>query len=105
MDDVVYEVGSAVTELDRLAAKLGTVIPTASALDAPAGGPPAQSSAVMACSSNGVSPFTLGVFGGVDVIRDVYSRASSGQLVLTGIVTADVTASRAEQVTILTGLE
>jgi HK97 family phage major capsid protein len=105
LDDTVYETGDATTEFDRIVSRYGSVMTTGNALAAPTGGPPAESSAVMTTSVGGVPPFFVGIWGGVDLIRDPYTKAASGQLVLTGIVTADVTASRTEQVGILTGLQ
>jgi HK97 family phage major capsid protein len=104
LDDTVYEVGSAVTEFDRIVSRFGAVMSTGNALAAPTGSPLA-SSAVMTTSVGGVAPFFVGIWGGVDLIRDQFTKAASGQLVLTGLVTADVTASRAAQVGILTGLQ
>jgi HK97 family phage major capsid protein len=104
LDDIIFETGGGITELDRLVGKFKSLTTSSNALAAPTGSPLA-STAVMTCTSNGVNPFVIGTWNSIDVIRDVYTKASSGQLLLTGLVTADVTASRAEQVTILTGLE
>ena len=103
LDDTLYS-GTATSELDRLAAKLSKIVTTTNALDVPTGAP-LESTAVMTCSTGGVAPFFIGIWGGVDLIRDPFSKAASGQLQLTGLVTADVTASRSEQVTILTELQ
>ena len=46
----------------------------------------------------------LGLYGGIDLIRDPYTQAQSGQLVLTGLVTADFTVPRGMQTRILTGI-
>ena len=51
-----------------------------------------------------VSPIFVGLWGAVDVIRDPYSDAASGALRLTGLLTADVTVSRAKQIEILTNV-
>lgn len=87
--------GTAVSEWDRLTKHVGTpaisnVIPEASAL--------------MTATVQGIAPGYLGLYGGVDLIRDPYSKAGSGSLVLTGLVTADFTAPRGMQTRILTGL-
>lgn len=104
LDDQVYEVGSGITDLDRLGSKLGSLVTSTNALAAPTGNP-AESTAVMTTTVNGVSPFFVGIWGGVDLIRDPYTKAASGQLKLTGLVTVDVTASRSEQVRIIKELQ
>jgi HK97 family phage major capsid protein len=87
--------GTAVSEWDRLTKHVGTpavsnVIPTASA--------------VMTANVQGIAPGYLGLYGGVDLIRDPFTKAGQGSLVLTGLVTADYTAPRGLQTRILTGL-
>jgi hypothetical protein len=39
------------------------------------------------------------------MIRDPYTNAASGGVLLTGLVTVDVTVSRTNQLEVLTGLE
>lgn len=58
--------------------------------------------AILMANVGGVAPAFMGLWGGVDVIRDVYSDAQSGGLRLTGLVTADVTVARSVQTRILT---
>jgi HK97 family phage major capsid protein len=87
--------GTAVSEWDRLTKHVGTpavsnVIPSATA--------------VMTANVQGVAPGYLGIYGGVDLIRDPYTKAGQGSLVITGLVTADYTAPRGLQTRILTGL-
>lgn len=87
--------GTAVSEWDRLTKHVGTpaisnVIPAATA--------------IMTATVQGVAPGYLGIYGGVDLIRDPYTKAQSGQLVLTGLVTADFTVPRGLQTRILTGI-
>ena len=87
--------GTAVSEWDRLTKHVGNpaisnTIPGASA--------------IMTATVQGVPPGVLGVYGGIDLIRDPYTKAASGQLVLTGLVTADFTVPRGLQTRILTGL-
>jgi HK97 family phage major capsid protein len=103
MDGTVLS-GTASTEWDRLIAKLGLVTMSANSLAAPTG-TPAASKAVLTTKAGGVAPFFVGLWGGVDLIRDVFSDAASGGLRLTGLVTADVTVARPAQVEILTGLQ
>jgi hypothetical protein len=58
----------------------------------------------MTANVQGIAPGYLGIYGGIDLIRDQYTKAASGQLVLTGLVTADFTVPRGLQTRILTGL-
>ncbi|CAM5420367.1 phage major capsid protein [Frigidibacter albus] len=60
--------------------------------------------AIMTATVQGVAPGYLGIWGAVDLIRDPYTKAASGQLVLTGLVTADFTVPRGLQTRILTGI-
>lgn len=85
--------GTAVSELDRM--KKHGINPILSN-QLPA------DHAIMTATVNGIAPAVLGVYGGVDLIRDPYTRAASGQLVLTGIMTADFSATRGVQTRILT---
>jgi len=84
--------GLQLTELDRLVKHVGTpaisnVIPA--------------DTAILTATVQGVAPGYLGLYGGVDLIRDPYTKAASGQLVLTGLVTADFTVPRGVQTRIL----
>lgn len=103
--DKVYT-GTASSEWDRLVALLGSgnITTTSNALAAPAGDP-AASSALMATNAGGVPPAAIGIWGGVDVIRDPYTLAGSGQLKLSALVTVDVTVIRPAQLEIVTGLQ
>ena len=85
--------GTAVSELDRMMAHgikpiLANQIPT--------------ETAILTTTVNGIAPAFLGLWGAVDLIRDPYTKAASGQLVLTGLVTADVQVARGLQTRILT---
>lgn len=87
--------GTAVSQYDRLTNHVGTpaisnTIPAAKAL--------------MTATVQGVPPGVLGIYGGIDLIRDPYTKAASGALVLTGLVTADFVAPRGIQTRILSGL-
>ncbi len=87
--------GTAVSEWDRLTGHVGapaisTVIP--------------DETAILTATVQGVAPGYLGIWGGIDLIRDPYTKAASGALVLTGLVTADFTVPRGMQTRILTGL-
>ena len=103
MDDNLIA-GTAVSEWDRLIAKLGNVNMSSNALPDPAGDP-AESVAVMTTTIGGVPPFFVGTWGAVDLIRDPYSDAASGGLRLTALTTVDLTVSRSAQTEILTGLQ
>lgn len=87
--------GTAVSEWDRLTKHVGApaisnVIP--------------DRTAILTATVQGIAPGYLGIYGGVDLIRDPYTKAQSGQLVLTGLVTADFTVPRGMQTRILTGI-
>ncbi len=86
--------GTAVSEWDRLTKHVGTpaisnIIPAASA--------------IMSATVQGVAPGYLGIYGGIDLVRDVFTKAASGSLVLTGLVTADFVVPRGLQTRILSG--
>lgn len=87
--------GTAVSEWDRLTKHVGT--PAISNVM------PAEI-AIMTATVQGIAPGYLGLYGGVDLIRDPYTKAASGQLVLTGLVTADFTVPRGVQARILTDI-
>ncbi len=94
LDDALIT-GTAVSEWDRLTKHVGTpaisnVIPT--------------ETAIMTANVQGIAPGYLGLYGGIDLVRDPYTKAASGSLVLTGLVTADFTVPRGLQTRILTNL-
>lgn len=96
LDDTLIT-GTAVSELDRLTRQIPAGnIALANVLE--------PSTAILTTTAGGVAPAFLGIWGGVDLIRDPYSDAQSGGLRLTGLVTADVTVARGSQVRILTDL-
>jgi HK97 family phage major capsid protein len=104
--DATLITNTAVSELDRMAKNVGAIITSSNALAAPVGtSPTATSNALLTTNANGLAPFFVGLWGGVDLIRDPYSDAASGGLRLTGLVTADVSASRSAQLQILTALQ
>jgi len=103
MDDDLIT-GTAVSEWDRLIAKIGKVLMTTNGIAAPSGDPLA-SKALMTTTTNGVAPVFCGMWGAVDLIRDPYSDAKSGQLRLTALTTMDVTVARGVQLEILTGIQ
>ncbi|WP_340667513.1 phage major capsid protein [Bradyrhizobium ottawaense] len=103
MDDVLIT-STAFSDWDRLLRHIPSPIMSSNALAAPAGSPLATK-ALLTTSTGGVPPAVLATWGAVDVIRDVYSDAASGGLRLTGLLTADVSALRAVQLAVLTGLQ
>lgn len=107
LDDTVFDAGSGITEWDRLVKHIpaGNVAMSSNALDAPAGGPPAESSALLTTATGGVAPIFVGTWGAVDLIRDPYSKAASGALTLTALATMDVTVARPAQLRVLTGIQ
>lgn len=95
---------TAVSEWDRLTKNVGSPVMTTNALAAPTGTPLATK-ALLTTSIGGVAPAVLATWGAVDLIRDPFSDAASGGLRLTGLVTADVSALRSQQLQILTGVQ
>jgi hypothetical protein len=61
--------------------------------------------ALLTTDAGGVPPAWLGLWGGVGLISDPFTKTASGTVQLTGLITADVAISRPEQLRILTGLE
>lgn len=103
MDDTLIT-STAVSEWDRLTARIGKVVLSSNALAAPAGSP-LESKAVLTTTVGGIAPFFVATWGAVDIVRDPYSDAQSGGLRLTALTTMDVTISRAAQIEILSGLQ
>jgi HK97 family phage major capsid protein len=97
---------TAVSEWDRMVDNLGaeSIIMSANALAAPTG-TPAASKALLTCAPGGVPSIFVGSWGEIDLIRDPFSDAASGGLRLTALATLDVSAGRAKQLQILTGLQ
>lgn len=104
MDDAIFDTGSGVTEWDRFMAKIGAVAMSHNGLAAPAGSPLA-STALLTTNAGGVAPIFVGKWGAVDMIRDPYTNAASGGLLITALATMDVTIARPAQLEVLTGLE
>ena len=85
LDDAIWDAGSGITEWARLTGGIGA---PALATQLPA------NTALLAVTAGGLSPAYLGLWGGVDMIRDPYSDAQSGGLRLTGLLTCDLAAPR-----------
>ena len=60
--------------------------------------------ALLTTTAGGLAPFMIGTWGGIDLIRDPYSGAQSGQVTLTALLTADVTVARASQLHLIKAL-
>lgn len=90
--------------VERIRRDAGQLVVSNNGLAAPSGVPLA-SSALLTTATNGVAPIFCGMWGAVDMIRDPYTDAKSGQLRLTGLVTMDVTVARGVQLEILTGIQ
>ena len=95
---------TAVSEWDRLKRNISDPVMSANALAAPTGAPLATS-ALLTTSIGGVPPIFIGTWGGIDLIRDIYSDAQAGGVRLTALLTADVAAGRSQQLQILTGIQ
>ncbi len=106
MDDTVFDSGSGITEWDRLLRNIpaGNVVMSPNALAAPTGSP-VSSKALLTTSAGGVAPIFVGLWGGVDLVRNPYAGAAAGSLKLTAILTADVTIARPAQLELLNGLQ
>lgn len=106
LDGTIFDPGSGQTEWDRLtrAIPAGQVAMSSNALAAPAGSP-LETTALLTTTTNGQAPIYVGMWGAIDLIRDPFSDAQSGGLRITALATMDVTASRAEQIEVLTGLQ
>lgn len=105
LDDTLID-GTAVSEWDRLLKNIpaSNIAMSANALAAPSGDP-LETQALLTTAAGGVAPIFVGVWGGVDLIRDPYTDAQSGGLRLTALTTADVTVARPAQLELITGLE
>lgn len=97
LDDAIWDAGSGITEWDRLAKHIG-------AGNIVLGNQLTAGTALLTTTVNGVAPAFVGLWGGLDLIRDVYSDAQSGGLRLTGLVTADVTVARGLQTRIMSNI-
>src|SRR3546814_14450618 len=93
-----------ISELDKMLKHIGEGNLTISTHMTDESESPDAHSALLTVTKNGVAPFVVGIWGGVDVIRDPYSDAASGGLRLTGLLTADVAVLRPAQLELLTGL-
>lgn len=96
--------GTAVSEWDRLVAKIGRTVLSSNALADPTGSP-LETIGLLTTTVGGVPPIYVGTWGAVDIISDKFSDAQSGGLRLTALTTMDLTISRAVQLEVLTGVQ
>ncbi len=102
--------GTADSEWDRLVRRFGESAFTISdnalpASEAEDGTDKGAHTIVATAVTGGTPPIFVGMWGGLDVVRDPYSDAASGGLRLTGLATMDVTISRAAQIEILNNVQ
>jgi len=98
--------GTAVSQWDLLTRMIpaSNIVVTSNALPAPET-TSNLTKALLTTSAGGVPPAWLGVWGAVDMIRDPYSLAGSGQVKLTGLVTVDATVSRPVQLSVISDIQ
>jgi len=95
LDDMLAAGAAPMWELDRLVKYTGNPV---------IGSVMPAETAILTTASNGLPPAFLGIWGGVDMIRDPFTDAQSGGLRLTGLLTADVTVARGSQIRLITGI-
>ncbi|MEE4303591.1 MAG: phage major capsid protein [Wenzhouxiangella sp.] len=102
MDDTLIS-GTAVSEWDRMVRNIsaGNIAMSPNALNEPDSN---GSTALLTTAAGGVPPFFVATWGAVDLIRDPYSDAASGQLRLTALTTMDVTVARPAQLEVLNNI-
>lgn len=95
---------TAISEWDRLKKNISNVFMSSNALSAAQASPDVATTALLTTTIGGMPPFFIGVWGGIDLIRDPFSDAQSGGLRVTALATMDVSAGRSQQLQILTGV-
>jgi HK97 family phage major capsid protein len=104
--DGEYVTGTAVSQWDLLTRQVPAAnIALSSNTTVLTAGTPDTTTALLATSAGGVPPIFVGVWGGLDVVRDPYAGAAAGSLKLTALCTADLTISRPGQLHLLTALQ
>lgn len=101
MDDAAWDAGSGISEYDRLVSRVQTVALSGATVATSGSGAGRKCHALLTTTAGGLAPFMVGLWGGVDLIRDPYSGAASGQVTLTALLTADVTVARNAQLHLL----
>lgn len=102
--DSTLVTGTAVSEWDRHVKNFPAANNVLSNVATLTTGTPDTSVALLTTSAGGVAPIVVGLWGGIDLIRDPYSDAQSGMLRLTALATADVNILRAAQLHLLTAI-
>ena len=103
MDDALLA-GTDRTEWDRFLRRFNSPVLSSNAVAAPAGSPLAID-ALMTVTYAGVPPAWSALYGGIDMITDVFSKAPSGTMSLVALLTFDLAISRPVQLKKLTGLQ
>ena len=88
LDDAIFDAGSGITEWQRLTGGMARPVLSTQMT---------ANTALLSVTAGGLSPAYLGIWGGVDMIRDPFSDAQSGGLRLTGLLTVDMAVPRAIQ--------
>jgi hypothetical protein len=102
--DSTLVTGTAVSEWDRHVKNFPAANNVLSNVATLTAGTPDTSVALLTTSAGGIAPIVVGLWGGIDLIRDPYSDAQSGMLRLTALATADVNILRAAQLHLLTAI-
>ncbi|MDO4724421.1 MAG: phage major capsid protein [Comamonadaceae bacterium] len=101
LDGKAWDAGSGISEYDRLTARVHSVVQSGNAMATTGATSSRKTHALLTTTAGGLAPFMIGVWGGVDLIRDPYSGAASGAVKLTALLTADVTVARNAQLHLL----
>lgn len=104
MDAIAWDTGSGISEYDRLVSRVQTVVLSGNAVATTGATSTLETTALLTTTAGGLAPFFVGVWGGVDLIRDPYSGAQSGQVKLTALLTSDVVVARNSQLHLLTDI-
>lgn len=104
LDDNAWDAGSGISEWDRLLSRVQSVVLSANAVATTGATSARVTTALLTTTAGGLAPFMIGTWGGIDLIRDPYSGAQSGQVTLTALLTADVTVARASQLHLIKAL-
>jgi len=104
LDGALFDTGSGITEWDRVMDNLSSVTLSTNALAAPTSGANPSTVGIMSTSAGGVAPIFVGSWGSPQIIRDELTGSDSGKLKIVIWATMDVTASRSEQLRIVTGI-
>ncbi len=101
MDDNPWDAGSGVSEWDRLLSRAQTLVLSGNAVATTGAGSARTTTALLTTTAGGLAPFIVGTWGAIDLVRDPYTNAASGQVTVTALMTADVTVARNAQLHLL----